>query len=429
MYEISKKITGEEIKSFFDSLYDKTKETQDNIYDDLLNSVNYELEDYLQIFDKEFEEALKKSIFEYNTKYIAYIYRYDEDYNSGQLHCENIEKKILFHGTNSNCISLILGGHFKDSNCAIFGPGVYFSDLLDYTWYYADDSGQKASRENFNKIPKINDSFSFIVANVYYDKDKFEQVYDCGKQDIEVPKNGIRHILVNYDSAAIAKYELDNYSKFKGTEYLITHKSQILPLLSVTVERVKYLIVWRDNNFNTFNPNGYSEYDEMLEFNREIENFASLNLKTKIYQFNESDEALTFIKRKKYNKIILITNGANNGGDFINNARRIIGNNTIALITCYVAQNYLDIAQEMENVLLNSKFCTFMKKFLSIVSNENLNEMKNFQKEIEKKYQELDNSFQFKEINENAFSFPKYKKSGKFEELDFKDDFNLTEGL
>ena len=79
----------------------------------------------------------------------------------------------------------------------------------------------------------------------------------------------------------------------------------------------------------------------------------------------------------------------------------------------------------MENVLLNSVFCDCMKQFLRIVCNENLNEIKNFQKEIEKKYQELDNSFNFKEINENAFYFPKFKESGKFEELDFKDDFTV----
>ena len=139
----------------------------------------------MQNFDKEFEDKLKNSIFEYNTKYIAYIYRYDENYNSGQLHCNNIKKKILFHGTNSICISKILAGHFKDSNCYIFGPGIYFSDLLDYTWYYADDSGKENNRNNFWNIPKINDSFSFIVSNVYYDKTKFEQVYDCKKQNIE----------------------------------------------------------------------------------------------------------------------------------------------------------------------------------------------------------------------------------------------------
>ena len=424
IYEISKTITGDKIKNFFDSLCDKTKEIQDNIYDDILNSVNNELEDYLQLFDVQFEEALKKSIFEYNTKYIAYIYRYDENYNSGLLRCGNIEKKILFHGTNSHCISRILASHFKNSNYHYFGPGIYFSDLLDYTWFYADDSGDAGCKSNFLKIPGIKDTFSFIVVNVYYDKNKFEQVYDRAKENIEVPEFGIRHILVDYKGNAIRKDLLDNYSKFKGTEYLITNINQILPLLSITVERVKYLIVWRDNNFNESNPNGYSIFDKMLEYNREIENFASLNLKTKIYYFNESDKALEFIKRKKYNKIILITNGANDGPNFINNARRIIGNNTIALITCYVAQKYLKIVQNMENVLLNSAFCNCMKQFLNIVCNENLKEITNFQKEIEKKYQELDNSFNFKEITKNAFYFPKFKESGTFGDLDFKDNFN-----
>jgi hypothetical protein len=36
---------------------------------------------------------------------------------------------------------------------------------------------------------------------------------------------------------------------------------------------------------------------------------------------------LTFVKRKKYNKIILISNGRNNGIWFINDARKIIGSN------------------------------------------------------------------------------------------------------
>jgi hypothetical protein len=51
----------------------------------------------------------------------------------------------------------------------------------------------------------------------------------------------------------------------------------------------------------------------MYDFNIKIKKFAAFNLKTKIYYFNESDEALTFVKRKKYNKIILISNGRNNG--------------------------------------------------------------------------------------------------------------------
>ena len=80
--------------------------------------------------------------------------------------------------------------------------------------------------------------------------------------------------------------------------------------------------------------------------------------------------------------------------------------------------------EKMENVLLNSYFCDCMKEFLNIVCNEDLNEIKNFKKEIEKKYQELDNSFHFNEINENAFDFPNFEESGKFKDIDFEDNFN-----
>ena len=92
IYEISKEITFEEMKNFFDSLSDETKEIQDLLYEKF-SEVNNELENNLQIFDDQFEEALKRSIFEYQAKYIAYIYQNDEKFISGQLHCNNIEKK------------------------------------------------------------------------------------------------------------------------------------------------------------------------------------------------------------------------------------------------------------------------------------------------------------------------------------------------
>ena len=419
IHEISQSISVKDLKTFFDSLEEETKETQDNLYNRILD-INNELEKYLQIYDEQFEEALKKSIFEYNTKYIAYIYRHDENYNSGQLHCNNIKKKILFHGTNSCSISSILSSQFRDAGTAWYGPGVYFSDLLDYIWFYADDSTVNGSKRNFGTIPEINESFSFIASSVYYDEDKFEQVYELGGG--RVADYGIRHIKVNINGRPIQQNQLDNYTKFQGTEYLISNKSQILPLLSVTVERVKYLIVWRDNNFNKFNPNNYSHFEQMLAYNYEIKNYASFNLKTKIYYFNESNEALELIKRKKYNKIILITNGKNNGFQFIENARKIIGNNTIAMITSFIAKNHLKDVEKMENVLLNSGYCDCMKEFLRIVCNENLNEMKDLQNRLEKKYQEIDNSFHFIKINENAFNFPYFKENGNFNDIDFAND-------
>ena len=63
-----------------------------------------------------------------------------------------------------------------------------------------------------------------------------------------------------------------------------------------------------------------------------------------------------------------------------------------------------------------------MKKFLSFACDENLEEIKNLQKEAENKYKELDNSFFFKHIDENAFKFPTFKENGKFEKLNFEEN-------
>lgn len=231
--------------------------------------------------------------------------------------------------------------------------------------------------------------------------------------------NGIRHTVVNYDSAAIRKDQFDNYKKFKGTEFVITDKNQILPLYGVTVERVEYLIIWRDNNFDKNNPNRYSSFQEMLDFNLKIKKYAAFNLKTKIYYFADTDDAITFIRKKVYNKIILITNGGNQGKNFIYNARKIIGNNTIALVTCYLAQNHLNSVKKMENTLLNSKYCNCIIEFLNKITNNDIYGLKELQKKTELEYQIIDDSFHFKQINENAFKFPKFIERGYFKDLEF----------
>ena len=190
-------------------------------------------------------------------------------------------------------------------------------------------------------------------------------------------------------------------------------------MLNVTLERVEFLIIWRDNNFEISNPNGYTLFQEMFDFNHRIKKYAAFSLKTKIYYFNESDEALNFIRRKKYNKIILITNGGNDGIGFINDARKIIRSNTISLITCFVAQNYLNLVQKQENILLNSKHYNCIKEFLNFTTSKNIYALKNLQKDVENNLKNLDNSFRFKPINNNAFNFPEFKGEGNFSDLSF----------
>ena len=43
-----------------------------------------------------------------------------------------------------------------------------------------------------NIIPSIGQSFTFVASEIYYDRFKFERVYDSRKEDEEVEKNGIR---------------------------------------------------------------------------------------------------------------------------------------------------------------------------------------------------------------------------------------------
>ena len=115
----------------------------------------------------------------------------------------------------------------------------------------------------------------------------------------------------------------------------------------------------------------------------------------------------------------MISNGGNNGIGFINNARKIIGSNTISIITCFVAQNYLEIVRNSENILINSKYYNCMQEFLHFSTTKNINALKNLQKNIEANLKNLDNSFQFKDINNNAFNFPKFKEEGTFSQINF----------
>ena len=77
IFEVSKNITPEDIKLFYDRLFKETKSQQDELCDIILNN---EFQEYLRSFESEFQKALRNSIFEFGTKFIAYIYRKDEKY-------------------------------------------------------------------------------------------------------------------------------------------------------------------------------------------------------------------------------------------------------------------------------------------------------------------------------------------------------------
>ena len=364
---------------------------------------------YIQLFDKEFEKAKKESIFEFSIISLVVMEREDfETFERERNKCPNRVEKILYHGTSIKPISCILTGYFRKSTekCYQHGKGVYFTDFLDYCWFYG---GEQSNRANRNIIPKIGETFTLIACSIYYDQNGFRKVKDYKY----TPKKN--EINFAYAGCQLETLENKDDSKFVGTEYVIWELDQICPFLGAKLKRNEYCVVWRDNNFSS-KPVYNNEFDEKFkEFLKERIKYIQQMANYNIYAFDNSEEALNLIKRKKYNKIILISNvGSDLGGKhFVTNARKIIGNNVIALFLAY-KESHLNWITKYKNALFSnsSKFyedyleCFNSKHYIK----ENIMEYK---EKLEKHYGVKFN------FDDKFLDFPLYKKSGKYSDLTF----------
>ena len=112
--------------------------------------------------------------------------------------------------------------------------------------------------------------------------------------------------------------------------------------------------------------------------------------KFNIYPCETSEEALKLIKRKKYNKIILISNiGTDLGGKkFVEEARKIIGNDVVVLFNAY-SINHLKWVKDFPNALFSNE-PKFYEQYLSCFYNNNEKECRkeiiNLKENIEQFY-------------------------------------------
>ena len=173
--------------------------------------------------------------------------------------------------------------------------------------------------------------------------------------DKMVEKNGVHYARIEPEYGQVRnKEEIISdikKGKFLGTEYVITEKERILPLYGLTFKRNEYLIIWRDSHFK-----GANEFYEFLEEQKLfIYEYAKMNA----YFESSIEKALELIQRKKYNKIILISNiGLDlSGKRFVEIARKILGFNVMVL---FYSKNksHLSWLQNFPNVLFtdNSNF-------------------------------------------------------------------------
>ena len=296
------------------------------------------------------------------------------------------------------------------------GKGVYFTDSLDYAWYY----GGTTNRANLNIIPKVGDRFSLISSLIYYNKNGFKRVYDY---KYNPKKNEINFAYANSETETIFEKE-PNMKKFVGTEYVIYDEKQICPFIGCSIKREEFCVIWRDSNFSeeaVYN----NEFDEIFKkFLKERMKYLQERIKFNVYPCETSEEALKLIKRKKYNKIILISNVGTDlsGKKFIEDSRKIIGNDIIALFLCYNIQ-HLNWIKNFKNAIFSNDpgfyedylECFSAKKEKDEISDDEMikNKIQKFKNKVEKKYKVKFN------FDSHFLDYPKFKNNGKFSDLEF----------
>ena len=370
----------------------------------------------IKVFDKQFSEALKDSIIEFSAISVAVIERKDlAEFDTEKKKCDNRVDKLLFHGTGEEAVASILTTEFWKSEKAHYqhGKGVYFSDKIDYCWFYGNKDD---NRINMNKIPQKDEKFTMIACSVYYDKNHFNHVYDY-KYDPK--KNEINFAYADAEFETLKNFD---EKKFYGTEYVIWELSQICPFLGIKLKRVEYCCIWRDNNFSE-KPVYNNEFDDVFKkFLAKRRNYIEQYAEFNIYPCETTEEAIKLIKRKKYNKIILLSNiGSDLGGKkFVEQARKIIGNDVIVLFLAYNIE-HLNWVKTYKNALFSND-PNFYEEYLKCFSE---NEQYGFSDDII-----IDNILTLKEKMESHYkvkfnftddflNYPKFKASGKYSDLFF----------
>ena len=135
-----------------------------------------------------------------------------------------------------------------------------------------------------------------------------------------------------------------------------------------------------------------------------------------IYPCQTTNEALRLIQLKKYNKIILISNiGSDLGGKkFIDEARKIIGNDVIVLFLAY-NKEHLKWVKDYKNALFSND-PDFYEEYLGCFSEEKFGK----KREILELKEKIENHYKVKfNFDDKFLDFPNYKNEGFYSDLSF----------
>ena len=349
---------------------------------------------YINFFDEILPKAIKNSYFEYSLSGIQLLNPLNnKDYFIHFENCPNREIKYLFQE--------IQGGQ-KNTKKQFFGLGTYFTDKIDYISYYQE-------KQNFKE------SFSCNISQIYYNKNLKQNILDfryyaqdSSQTNKKVIKNGIHIIKVKADSRQIINEQDLNKEKLNGkfiaNEYVISEKEQILPLFNLDFNKNQDLIIWRDPSYGANTP-----FEIMFKFSKL---YIYENYKMNLYFENSLEKALELVKRKKFNKIILISNIGKDlsGKRFVEISRKILG---FPIIILFFSNNssHLSWLKDFPNVLFtNNK--NIIQQYIINYNEKGLLSLKN---EIEKT-----NNIKLKFTND-FFSYKNIIKNNNYKNIIFEE--------
>ena len=390
-------------------------------------SILAKYEEFNKRFQVDLFEAIKNSYFDYSLVNLSLFEQVDRmTYLDARSKCDNTVIKYLFHGTHIDPITKIITKGFLYTRKPFYGMGIYFTNMLDYVSFYCGGNDFDSRRDNFGKTIPVNSTFSCVSAEVFYDKSKKKEIYDYSLlvdeldhfptyeeicktyKEQMVPQDGVNFARVEPNQGQVRKKEDiikdQREGKFIGTEYVITEKNQILPLYGLTFKRNEKFVLWRDPNFE-----GQNDFSGYL---KERKLFIYKHAKMNAYFESSTEKALEIIKKKKFNKIILISSiGLDlSGKKFVEIARKILGFNVVVL---FFSQNYSHFSwlQTFPNALYtDNEF--FYKEY---IENYDPNGLLNLKAKMES-YYNIKLTF-----TNDFFEFPKFINQQEYDKIIFEE--------
>ena len=336
----------------------------------------------------------------------------------------------MYHGTQVSNIANILTSEFRYSIRPFYGMGIYFSDMLDYISFYCGGSDLNDRRKKFGDIIPVGETFSLIASEIFYDSEKRKHIKDKSLavndlntfptyedlirffHDKMVQPNGIHFIQVKSDGEPINDKTIigkESDYGFVANEYAITELYQILPIYSLTLKRNEFFVLWYEENL----AGSKAYYEKIYKMKLLYENKTDMN----IYCESSLIEAIKFLWKRRYNKVILISsiNKDSNWEKFIEIVRSILGFKALVLL-----YDNKEINEENRQKIEKFEYCLYTD-----IDNQGIFEyyLSNFAKYYEilnlKKIIERNYNIKLKEFSEDYLHYPYFIDIKKYKDVDF----------